>query len=82
MSKTQSLINYLQTGLPLTQLQIQKLFKLKNPTATIHRLRTQGYCIYSDMALLKNGDFVCKYRLGEPSKEMVSFAAKNGFFYN
>jgi hypothetical protein len=56
------------------------MFKIANPSATVTQLRKEGNCIYANPAVLSNGRPVTKYRLGTPSKAMVSAAASAGFF--
>ena len=70
----QKLLNYLQTGDEDTARQISGSFGLKNPHGTIHSLREQGYCIYSNKAVLSDGTETVKYRLGKPTRKMVAIA--------
>ena len=72
MSKQAKLLNYLQTGVQVTAKQIAGSFGLKNPHDAIHQLRKQGYCIYANPAKLSDGTKTTKYRIGVPSKRMVS----------
>lgn len=74
MSKQAKLLNYLQTGAEVTARQISGSFGLKNPHGTIHSLREQGYCIYSNKAVLADGTETVKYRLGKPTRKMVAIA--------
>lgn len=74
MSKQAKLLNYLQTGAEVTARQISGSFGLKNPHGTIHSLREQGYCIYSNKAVLADGTETVKYRLGKPTSKMVAIA--------
>lgn len=66
MTKTEKLLQLLQSGQNLTAKEIAKHTKLGNPGEAIRQLRNQGYCIYTN----KNG-----YRLGTPTKAMVRFVA-------
>jgi hypothetical protein len=74
MSKQAKLLNYLSTGASVTARQISGSFGLKNPHDAIHQLRGQGYCIYSNKSVLSDGTETTKYRIGRPSKRMVSVA--------
>lgn len=66
MTKTEKLLQLLQSGQNVTTKEIVKYTKLGNPSVGIRQLRNQGYCIYTN----KNG-----YRLGTPTKAMVRFVA-------
>ena len=74
MSKQAKLLNYLATGAEVTAKQIQGSFGLKNPHGTIHTLREQGHCIYSNKATLADGTETVKYRIGKPTRKMVAVA--------
>ena len=66
MTKTEKLLQLLQSGQNVTTKEIAKYTKLGNPSEGIRQLRNQGHCIYTN----KNG-----YRLGTPTKAMVRFVA-------
>lgn len=74
MSKQAKLLNYLSTGAEVTARQIAGSFGLKNPHDAIHQLRNQGYCVYSNKAVLADGTETTKYRIGKPSRKMVQIA--------
>ena len=74
MSKQAKLLNYLSTGASVTARQISGSFGLKNPHQAIRQLRGQGHCIYSNKSTLADGTGTTKYRIGRPSKRMVSVA--------
>lgn len=74
MSKQAKLLAHLNTGAEVTAKQIAGSFGLKNPHGTIHSLREQGYCIYSNKATLADGTETTKYRIGKPSRRMVAIA--------
>jgi hypothetical protein len=74
MSKQAKLLNYLSTGATVTARQIAGSFGLKNPHDAIHQLRQQGHCIYTNKAVLADGTETVKYRIGKPSRKMVSIA--------
>lgn len=73
-------MTFLQSGSTATPKQIKGMFGIANPSAVVHKLRTEGNCIYANPATLKDGRQVTKYRLGTPSKAMIAQAAKFGFF--
>jgi hypothetical protein len=74
MSKQAKLLAHLYNGAEVTAKQIQGSFGLKNARATIHNLREQGHCIYSNKATLADGTETTKYRVGKPSRRMVAIA--------
>lgn len=76
MSRQAKLLSYLQTGAEVTARQIHGSFGLKNPHDAIHRLRSQGHCIYSNRAKLADGTQTIKYKIGMPSKRMVRVASR------
>lgn len=80
MTKAQKLLTFLQSGATATPSQIKGMFGIANPSATVTQLRKEGNCIYANPAKLKSGTAVTKYRLGTPSKAMVSAATSAGFF--
>jgi hypothetical protein len=76
MSMQSELLSRLQSGDVLTTKQISGWIGLKNPHRAIHLLRSQGHCVYGNPAVLKDG--TTKYRIGKPSRSMVSVAAQFG----
>ena len=74
MSKQAKLLSYLQSGAEVTARQISGSFGLKNPHGSIHSLREQGFCIYSNKATLADGTETTKYRIGKPTRKMVAVA--------
>jgi hypothetical protein len=78
MSKQSELLSHLQTGASITTKQISGFFGLKNPGRAIHLLRSQGHCVYGNPTVLKSGVVTTKYRIGTPSRSMVSAAAQFG----
>ena len=76
MSLQSELLSRLQSGDVLTPKQISGWIGLKNPHRAIHLLRSQGHCVYGNPAVLKDGTATTKYRIGKPSRSMVTIAAK------
>lgn len=74
MSKQAKLLSSLQSGSELTARQITATFGLKNPHEAVRQLRQKGYCVYANPAKMSDGRDVVKYRIGTPSKRMVSLA--------
>lgn len=72
-SKQARLLTQLQAGAELTSRQISVMTGLKNPHSAIKTLREQGHCIYGNVATV-SGTSVKKYRIGKPTKKMVSIA--------
>ena len=73
MTKQSALLASLESGESFTFKEMQRKFGLKNPCSTISNLRSQGYCIYANDAVV-NGTRVVKYRLGQPTRRMISIA--------
>jgi hypothetical protein len=73
MSKQEMLLTHLQKGKSLTAKQIKSSFGIAHPASAIRDLREQGYCVYSNPAVV-NGTEVVKYRIGKPTRVMVSLA--------
>ena len=74
MSATTSLINYLKSGKTVTAKQITSRFGLANPHEAVRQLRMKGYAVYANNSTLWNGETTTRYRLGQPSREMVAAA--------
>ena len=74
MSKHSNLLNNLEAGKEFTAKQITGYFGIKNPSRAVNYLREQGNCIYANKSKLADGTATTKYRLGKPSKRMVSLA--------
>lgn len=75
MSKQDLLLKHLKNGKVFTAKQISASFGIAHPASTIRNLREQGYCVYANDAVV-NGTKVVKYRLGQPSRRMISLAAR------
>ena len=76
MTKTEKLLKVLSNGVALTSAQIQSKVGYGSSsavTSAISSLRSQGNCIYRNQTA--NG---VKFRLGRPSREIVSAAYSAG----
>lgn len=73
MSKQDLLLKHLKNGKVFTAKQISASFGIAHPASTIRNLREQGYCVYANDAVV-NGSKVVKYRLGQPTRNMVAIA--------
>jgi hypothetical protein len=51
---------------------MQSVFGIKNPSAVINELRSEGHAIYRNTRTLSTGEKVSFYRLGTPTKRMVA----------
>jgi hypothetical protein len=71
-SKTQRLLNALQTGEAMTASQISKRFSIGNPRAEVSRIRHAGFAVYANQRKAGNGVRVTEYRLGRPSRALVA----------
>lgn len=68
MTKSEKLLNALETGAHLTAKQIAARFGLKNPSAAINDLRNEGYAIYFNERKTK----ASFYKLGKPTRSVVA----------
>ena len=73
MSKQNVLLSHLQKGKEFTAKQIKSSFGIAHPASAIRNLREQGYCVYSNDAVV-SGTQVTKYRIGRPTRAMVALA--------
>ncbi len=74
MTTKEKVFNYLSkngTYNTLTAAKMQRLFGVRNPSATINELRNEGNAIYLNTRVV-NGERVSFYRLGTPTKRMVA----------
>lgn len=75
MSSESKIITYLSKAdgyNTLTANQMRSKFGVKNPSAMIDTLRKKGHAIYRNSKKVSNGSKVSFYRLGKPTKEIVS----------
>lgn len=68
MTKTEKLLNALESGARLTSRQIAARFGLKNPTAAITALRQDGYSIFFNRRKTKES----YYKMGRPTRELIA----------
>jgi len=76
MSKTQKVLEALQSGEQLTAKQIASRFKLVKPHNAIYDLRQSGYAIYLNEHKNSKGQVTTKYRLGNPSRKLIAAGYK------
>ena len=74
-TNTQRVLEALQSGEELTAKQIASRFKVSNPSATIHNLRSQGYPIYLNDRKTQTG-MSSKYRIGTPKRAVIAAGYK------
>ena len=70
-SKTFKVFSALQEGRALTASQASKL-GVKNLSAEVSRIRSHGFCVYTNNRLAGNGVQVTEYVLGKPSRTLVA----------
>ena len=68
MTKTEKLLNALESGARLTSRQIASRYGLKNPTAAITTLRQDGYSIFFNRRKTKES----YYKMGRPTRELIA----------
>jgi predicted ArsR family transcriptional regulator len=72
-TKTQRLVEALNSGEELTSNQIAARFGIANPTATVSDLRLRhGYAVYANRKTDTKGRVSTKYRIGTPSRAVVA----------
>jgi hypothetical protein len=79
-SKQGRFLAALQKGQNFTEGQVASRFGIKNVTATVSNLRSQGFCIYANKT---NG--MTTYRLGTPTRAVIAAgirALRNGEYVN
>jgi len=76
VTKQTRVLEALQSGEELTAKQIAARFGIKNPTATISNIRLSGFAVYANKRTNKLGGTFTKYRLGQPSRELVAAGYK------
>lgn len=73
MTKSERLVEALKKGEQLTAAQIKARFGIANPTATVSDLRLRGgFAVYANEHTDTKGRMTVKYRLGNPSREVVA----------
>jgi len=76
ISKTQKVLNLLNSGAEVTWKALRNKFDLRSPTSMIGKLRNQGVMIYTN----KSSKGV-SYRVGTPSKAVIA-AGQRALFGN
>jgi len=76
VSNTDRVLEALKAGEQLTAKQITARFKVANPAATVSSLRMKGYAIYLNEHKNAKGEVSKKYRLGNPTREIVAAGIK------
>lgn len=79
-SKQGRFLAALQKGQNFTEGQVASRFGIKNVSATVSNLRSQGFCIYANKT---NG--MTTYRLGTPTRAVIAAgirALRNGEYVN
>jgi predicted transcriptional regulator len=71
-TKTQKVLTALKAGEQLTAAQITARFGVKNPRAMASSLRFQGYAVYANEHKNSKGHSITKYRLGNPTREVIA----------
>ena len=71
MSTALSLFKYLTVNKQVTARAARTMFKVENVADLVYRLRNQGVSIYTNRAVLSNGNKTFMYRLGEPSQAFL-----------
>ena len=75
MSAKEKVLSYLSKDSAyntLTAAKMQSVFGIKNPSAVINELRSEGHAIYLNTRVNANGEKVSFYRLGTPTKAVVA----------
>lgn len=72
VTKQTRVLEALKKGEQLTAKQIGARFSVANPTATISNIRFAGYAVYANQHTDTKGRVTTKYRLGSPSREVIS----------
>ena len=74
-TKTFKVFSALQEGKALTASQASKM-GVKNLSAEVSRIRSNGFCVYTNSRKAKNGVQVTEYVLGKPSRRIVALGYK------
>ena len=71
-TKTEKVINALESGVELTAKQITARYGVANPRAVISSLRMQGYPVSLNQRTNSFGETYSKYRLGTAPRSVVA----------
>jgi predicted RNA-binding protein (virulence factor B family) len=74
-TKTFRVFQALQSGKALTASQATKM-GVKNLSAEVSRIRSHGFCVYTNNRKAGNGVQVTEYALGKPSRKLVALGYK------
>ena len=74
-TKTFKVLQALQSGKALTASQAGKM-GVKNSSAEVSRIRSNGFAIYTNSRVAGNGVKVTEYVLGKPSRKLVALGYK------
>lgn len=75
-TKTFKLFNALYNGEAVTPAQASKRFGIKNISAEVSRIRSNGYAVYTNTRTAGNGVTVTEYVMGKPSRKIVAAGYK------
>ena len=75
-TKTYKIFTALKAGEKLTASQAEKRFGVKNISAEVSRIRSNGYAVYANSRVAGNGVTVTEYEMGNPSREIVALGYK------
>jgi hypothetical protein len=75
-TKTFKLFTALRTGEAITPAAAAKRFGIKNISAEVSRVRQGGFAVYANTRVAGNGVKVTEYRLGTPSRKIVTAGYK------
>jgi len=75
-TKTYKIFNALYNGDTLTASQAEKRFGVKNISAEVSRIRSNGYAIYANARKAGNGVQVTEYVHGKPSRRVIAAGYK------
>ena len=75
-TKTFKLFNALYNGESVTPAQAEKRFGIKNISAEVSRIKSNGYAVYTRSRKAGNGVHVTEYEMGKPSREIVALGYK------
>ena len=74
-TKTFRVFRALQDGKALTASQASKM-GVKNLSAEVSRIRSHGFCVYTNSRKAGNGVNVTEYVIGKPSRRIVALGYK------
>lgn len=72
MSKTKSLLEFLETGKSISSKEMFSKFGIQDTGGMIYNLRTKGYPIYTNKTVDNKGNIIYKYRMGKASKRLIA----------